>query len=93
MNLRRKRPKDLQSRLRSASGDVRDLIPELSKDARSKGAEISKEIARQYAKMDVSWARAARARAVRGGILAGILGPLIDLYASGRVDGARCSRT
>jgi 1-acyl-sn-glycerol-3-phosphate acyltransferase len=87
MNLRRKRPKDLQSRLRSASGDVRDLIPELSKDARSKGAEISKEIARQYKKMDVSWARGTSAGLVRGGILAGILAPLLYLYVKHRVDG------
>ena len=87
MNLRRKRPKDLQSRLRSASGDVRELIPELSKDARSKGAEISKEIARQYKKMDVSWARGTSAGLVRGGILAGILAPLLYLYVKHRVDG------
>ena len=88
MNLfRKKRSKDLQSRLRSASGEVRDRIPELSKDARSKGAEISKEVARQYKKMDVSWARGTSAGLVRGGILAGILAPLLYLYVKRRVDG------
>src|SRR3954467_8596857 len=88
MNLfRKKRSKDLQSRLRSASGEVRGRIPELSKDARSKGAEISKEVARQYRKMDVSWARGTSAGVVRGVILAGILAPLLYLYVKRRVDG------
>jgi 1-acyl-sn-glycerol-3-phosphate acyltransferase len=84
---RKNRPKDLQARLRSASGEVRELIPELSKDARSKGAGISKEIARQYKKMDVSWARGTSAGLVRGGILAGILAPLLYLYIRHRVHG------
>jgi 1-acyl-sn-glycerol-3-phosphate acyltransferase len=80
MKLRRKRSKDIQARLRSAGG-------ELSRDARSKGAEISKEIARQYKKMDVSWARGTSAGLIRGGILAGILAPLLYLYVKRRVDG------
>src|SRR3954466_1493663 len=84
---RKKRSKDFQSRLRSASGEVRDRIPELGKDARSKGAEISKEVARQYKRMDVSWARGTSAGLVRGGILAGILAPLLYLYVKRRVDG------
>src|SRR3954470_9790943 len=85
--LRKRRPKDFQSRLRSASGEVRDRIPELSNQARSKGAGISKEVARQYKKMDVSWARGTSAGLVRGGILAGILAPLLYLYVKRRVDG------
>ena len=91
MRLRKKRPKDLQSRLRSAGGEVRDRIPQISTGARTKGAEIGKEIARQYQKMDVSWAREAPASLVRGGILAGILTPLLFLYVKRRVAGARCS--
>ena len=87
MKLRRKRPNDLQSRLRSAGSEVRDLIPEISTGARTKGVEISKEIARQYKKMDVSWARGPSASLVRGGILAGILAPLLYLYVRHRVDG------
>ena len=38
------------------------------------------ELARQYANMDVSWARCGYARAAREGILRFVLGPLIDLY-------------
>src|SRR4051812_1858728 len=87
MNLRKKRQNDLQSRLRSAGGEVRDRIPELSSGARSRSAEISKEIARQYAKMDVSWARGKIPGVVRGGILAGILAPLLYVYVKRRVDG------
>ena len=85
--LRRKRKKNLQSRLVSAGGEVRDRIPELGQDARAKGAEIGKELARQYAKIDVSWARGKSAGMVRGGILAGILTPLLYLYVRHRVHG------
>src|SRR3954463_15843240 len=84
---RKRRSKDLQARLRSAGGEVRDRIPELSKDARTRGAELSKEVARQYKRMDVSWARGTSAGLVRGGILAGILAPLLYLYVKRRVDG------
>jgi 1-acyl-sn-glycerol-3-phosphate acyltransferase len=87
MRLRKKRQDDLQKRLNSARKEVRDRLPELSKDARAKGAEISKEIARQYQKMDVSWARGKVPGMIRGGILAGILAPLLYLYVKRRVDG------
>jgi 1-acyl-sn-glycerol-3-phosphate acyltransferase len=87
MNLRPRRQKNLQSRLRSAGSEVRGRIPELSSGARSKGAEVSKELARQYAKMDVSWARGPVGGLVRGGILAAILTPLLYLYVRRRVDG------
>jgi 1-acyl-sn-glycerol-3-phosphate acyltransferase len=87
MKLRRKRPKNLRSRLRRAGSGVQDRLPELSAGARTKGAELSKEIARQYRKMDVSWARGTSAGVVRGGILAGILVPLLYLYVKRRVDG------
>jgi 1-acyl-sn-glycerol-3-phosphate acyltransferase len=86
-NLRRKRRKSLQARLLRAGSEVRGQIPALSNDARAKGAEIGKEIARQYAKMDVSWARGKSAGLVRGGILAGILAPLLLMYVKRRVDG------
>ena len=52
-------------------------------DLRTKGAELRTrggELARQYANMDVSWARCGYARAARAGILRFILGPMIDLY-------------
>jgi 1-acyl-sn-glycerol-3-phosphate acyltransferase len=52
-------------------------------ELRTKGSELAtrgSELARQYASMDVSWARCGYARAARAGILRFILGPMIDLY-------------
>jgi 1-acyl-sn-glycerol-3-phosphate acyltransferase len=83
MNLRKKRTNEFQSRLLDVGNEVRDLRA----GARSKGAQVSKEIARQYSKMDVSWARGPVGSLVRGGILAGILAPLLYLYVRRRVDG------
>jgi 1-acyl-sn-glycerol-3-phosphate acyltransferase len=80
MKLSKKRPKDIQSRLLGAGSEVRDAT-------RTKSAEIGTEIARQYQKMDVSWARQPVPSLVRGGILAGILGPLLFIYVKRRVDG------
>src|SRR3954466_9659513 len=65
----------------------KDRLPELGNELRARGSGISHEIARQYAKMDVSWARRPIPRAVRGGILAGVLAPLLYVYVKRRVDG------
>src|SRR3954453_16559388 len=65
----------------------KERLPELGNELRGRGSGISHEIARQYAKMDVSWARRPVPRAVRGGILAGILAPLLFVYIKRRVDG------
>jgi 1-acyl-sn-glycerol-3-phosphate acyltransferase len=54
---------------------------------KSRRAEIGKELSRQYAKMDVSWARGPVGRIVRGGILAAVLTPLLYLYIRHRVHG------
>jgi 1-acyl-sn-glycerol-3-phosphate acyltransferase len=67
--------------------DVRDRLPDFGNELRTRGSDISQEIARQYAKMDVSWARGTIPRIVRGGILAGVLAPLLYLYVKRRVDG------
>lgn len=80
MQLPKKRSKDFQTRLRDAGSEVRDVT-------RAKSAEIGKEIARQYQKMDVTWARGRTASLARGGILAGILAPLLFLYIKRRVAG------
>ena len=80
MKLPRKRSKTFQTRLLEAGSEVRDVT-------RAKGAELGKELARQYQKMDVSWARGPAAGLVRGGILAGILAPLLFLYVKRRVAG------
>jgi 1-acyl-sn-glycerol-3-phosphate acyltransferase len=52
-------------------------------ELRTKGTELRTrggDLARQYANMDVSWARCGYARAARAGILRFILGPMIDFY-------------
>jgi 1-acyl-sn-glycerol-3-phosphate acyltransferase len=76
MNLRSKRPTSRRSRLRHAGSEVR-----------TRRDEIGKEIARQYAKMDVSWARGTVGGVVRGAILAAVLSPLLYLYIRRRVHG------
>ena len=81
MSAGKARANDLQSRV----PNVR--LPELGNELRTRGSGISQEIARQYAKMDVSWARGTLPRIVRGGILAGALGPMLYVYVKRRVDG------
>ena len=65
----------------------KERLPELGNELRARSSGISQEIARQYAKMDVSWARRPIPRAVRGGILAGVLAPLLFVYIKRRVGG------
>jgi 1-acyl-sn-glycerol-3-phosphate acyltransferase len=65
----------------------KDRLPDFGNELRARGSGVSREIARQYAKMDVSWARGAPARMLRGGILAGVLAPLLYLYLKRRVAG------
>src|SRR3954451_1722129 len=64
-----------------------ERLPELGNELRTRSSVFSHEIARQYARMDVSWARGALPRIVRGGILAGVLAPLLYFYVRRRVDG------
>lgn len=63
--------------------ELRERVPELTDGLRSRGGEL----ARQYAKMDVSWARCSYAKAARAALLGFGLGPMIDFYVRTRVVG------
>jgi 1-acyl-sn-glycerol-3-phosphate acyltransferase len=69
-------------------GRVRRVI----EDGRARTTEIKSrgsELARQYAEMDVSWARCGYAKAVREAMLSLGLGPLIDFYVRKRTVGRK----
>jgi 1-acyl-sn-glycerol-3-phosphate acyltransferase len=87
MRAGKSRASDLQSRVPKMGDQVRERLPDLGNELRTRSSGISQEVARQYAKMDVSWARGPLPRIVRGGILAGVLAPLLYLYVKRRVDG------
>jgi len=59
-------------------------------ELRTRGTELRTrggELARQYASMDVSWARCGYARALREGLLRFVLGPMTDYYLRRRTAG------
>jgi 1-acyl-sn-glycerol-3-phosphate acyltransferase len=62
---------------------LKERVPELTGELRTRGGEL----ARQYAEMDVSWARCSYAKAAREGLLSFGLGPLIDFYVHNRTVG------
>jgi 1-acyl-sn-glycerol-3-phosphate acyltransferase len=63
--------------------ELRERVPELTGELRTRGSEL----ARQYAEMDVSWARCGYAKAAREALLSLGLGPLIDFYVRNRTVG------
>jgi 1-acyl-sn-glycerol-3-phosphate acyltransferase len=76
--------------LRERVPDIRGRIPELSDELRTRGGELRSrggELARQYAEMDVSWARCGFAKAAREMLLSFGLGPMIDFYVRNRTVG------
>jgi 1-acyl-sn-glycerol-3-phosphate acyltransferase len=93
--------KDRMPDLKERVPELRERVPELrarsaeelrnrSAELRVKGSELRTrggELARQYSKMDVSWARCGYARALREGLLRFGLGPLMDFYVRRRVVG------
>jgi 1-acyl-sn-glycerol-3-phosphate acyltransferase len=87
MRASRARARDLQSRGTKVGNDVLDRLPEIGNELRTRSSGVSQELARQYAKMDVAWARGTLPRIVRGGILAGVLAPLLYVYLKRRVEG------
>ena len=86
---------------RARTTEIRERAPELkergaeltarrAEEIRQRSAELRArggDLARQYAKMDVSWARCGYARAAREGLLSFVLGPLIDFYTRRRTAG------
>ncbi len=82
----RARTTDIKTRvpeLRERMPELRERVPELTDGLRSRGGEL----ARQYAKLDVSWARCGYAKAARAALLGFGLGPMIDYYVHTRVVG------
>ena len=80
----RARTTDIKTRvpeLRERVPELRERVPELTDGLRSRGGEL----ARQYAKLDVSWARCSYAKAARAALLGFGLGPMIDYYVRTRV--------
>ena len=73
--------------VRELGKDIGERVPELGKDIRKRSKTARDEIAKQYAKMDVSWARGNSARTVRWFLLIGVLGPLMAWYMRRRVVG------
>jgi 1-acyl-sn-glycerol-3-phosphate acyltransferase len=69
--------------IRERVPELRERMPELTDGLKSRGSEL----ARQYAKMDVSWARCSYAKAARAALLGLGLGPMIDYYVRTRVVG------
>ena len=73
--------------VRELGKDIGERVPELGKDIRKRSKTARDEIAKQYSKMDVSWARGNSARTVRWFLLIGVLGPLMAWYMRRRVVG------
>jgi 1-acyl-sn-glycerol-3-phosphate acyltransferase len=79
--------KQLGADFRDIRDELGERAPELGNQVLKKSKAARDEIARQYAKMDVSWARSNPARAVRWFLLVGVLGPLMAWYMRRRVSG------
>jgi 1-acyl-sn-glycerol-3-phosphate acyltransferase len=76
--------------IRERMPEIRERVPELGNELRTRGTELrarGTELARHYAKLDVSWARCGYARAIREGLLSGVLGPMTDFYLKRRSAG------
>ena len=87
------RTTDIRTRvpeLRERMPELKERVPELGSELRARGSELrsrGQDLARQYAKMDVSWARCGYARVAREVLLSGILGPMMDWYLRSRAIG------
>lgn len=76
--------------LKERMPEFKERVPELGNELRTRGTELRTrggELARQYSKMDVSWARCGYARALREGLLRFGLGPMMDCYLRRRAVG------
>lgn len=68
---------------RARTTEIKGRVPEI----KERMPELKEQLARQYSKMDVSWARRGYARALREGLLRFGLGPMIDWYVRRRAVG------
>jgi 1-acyl-sn-glycerol-3-phosphate acyltransferase len=76
--------------LKERMPEFKERVPEFGSELRARGSELrsrGQDLARQYGKMDVSWARCGYARIAREVLLSGILGPMIDWYVRSRAVG------
>src|SRR5829696_10288218 len=76
--------------LKDRMPELKERVPELGSELRARGSELrsrGQDLARQYAKMDVSWARCGYARVAREVLLSGVLGPMTDYYLRRRAVG------
>src|SRR5688572_6532307 len=81
---------ELRERVPELRDNLKERMPDLSDELRAKGTELRTrggELARQYAEMDVSWARCGYAKAAREALLNFGLGLMIDFYVRNRTTG------
>ena len=70
---------------KARTGELRERIPERERVGELRNRSV--ELARQYAKMDVAWARCRHVRALRDALLTFGLNPLMDIYTRHRTAG------
>jgi 1-acyl-sn-glycerol-3-phosphate acyltransferase len=86
----RARVPELRERVPELRENLKERVPELPGELRARSTELRTrggELARQYAEMDVSWARCSYAKAAREALLSFGLGPMIDYYVRNRTAG------
>jgi 1-acyl-sn-glycerol-3-phosphate acyltransferase len=85
----KERVPELRERVPELTARGADELRQRSTELRSRGAEL----ARQYSKMDVSWARCGYARVLREALLSLGLGPIIRYYTRRRTVGRETFET
>jgi len=92
----RERVPDLKERVPDIKARGAELTARSADELRTRSTELrtrGTELARNYARMDVRWARCPPVRALREGLMNFGLGPLIDLYTRPAVHGTELFET